>query len=243
MNSWGHWAFPNLCPAARIGLLTVLCLWAQPCGAGSRIFLADNNVLDSERTLLAYAVNIHRTPVQNWPGYGIYLKDGLFLTAAHVVGRGWLTRPKVVISGTEYPTKIVKEGSFEGVDLTLLHVDEQLLPMRLRMRQMSICRDAPSPGERVVTIIPETAALTHVVAPDVIPASARKFRTAVADVAGTGNSGSGVFDSQRRCLLGIMSRKISQAGRRANGQQATRDIAKYFVPAADIESFLSNGSQ
>jgi hypothetical protein len=38
-------------------------------------------------SLLAYAVNIHQTPMQSWgPGYGIYLGMGLFLTAAHVAG-------------------------------------------------------------------------------------------------------------------------------------------------------------
>ena len=46
--------------------------------------------------LLVYAVNIHRTPVQPWTGNGIYLWNGLFVTAAHVVGAGWMTRPKVV---------------------------------------------------------------------------------------------------------------------------------------------------
>ena len=61
--------------------------------------------------LLVYAVNIHRTPVQPWTGNGIYLWNGLFVTAAHVVGAGWMTRPKVVIDGQEYPTLIVKEGA------------------------------------------------------------------------------------------------------------------------------------
>src|SRR2546429_7287128 len=34
-------------------------------------------------SLLVYAVNIHQTPMQSWwPGYGIYLGRGLFITAA-----------------------------------------------------------------------------------------------------------------------------------------------------------------
>jgi hypothetical protein len=51
----------------------------------------------------------------------------------------------------------------------------------------------------------------------------------IADVASTGNSGSGVFDQTRKCLLGIMSRKFVSDG---------RDIAKYFVPANEIREFL-----
>src|SRR2546429_9949563 len=85
---------------------------------------------NADDSLLPYAVNVHRTPMQTWgPGYGIYLGKGLFITAAHVAGRGWFTRPKIAIAGQEYPTRIVKEGSFEGTDVTVLAVQESLLPM------------------------------------------------------------------------------------------------------------------
>lgn len=191
-------------------------------------------------TLLPYAVHIHRTPLQSWgPGAGIYLGQGLFITAAHVVGRAWLTRPKVVISGKEYPTGIVREGSFEGTDLTILSIDEDLLPMRLRLRRTTICKDPPSAGEQVVTVVPEAVVRSHVLSPKQIPKGSRRFSTAIADVAETGNSGSGVFDVQRQCLLGIMSRKISQSQTRTDtGKSETRDIAKYFVPAVEIAGFL-----
>jgi len=191
-------------------------------------------------TLLAYAVHIHRTPMQSWgPGFGIYLGKGLFITAAHVVGRAWMTRPKVVIAGQEYPTSVIREGSFEGTDLTILSIEESLLPMRLRLRQTALCKAPPKPGENVVTVVPEGAVRSHILAPKQIPAGARKFSTAIADVANTGNSGSGVFDAQHRCLLGIMSRKISQSRTRPDtGKSEARDIGKYFVPAAEIAGFL-----
>ena len=189
--------------------------------------------------LLVYAVNIHRTPVQSWPGYGIYLGKGLFITAAHVVGSGWLTRPKVVIGGQEYPTLIVKEGSLETTDLTLLSVDESRLPLRLSLRRNPLCSNAPVPGERVITVIPDGTARSQVIAPETLPISVRKFNTVIGDVARTGNSGSGVFDADRRCLLGIMSRKISQSRKRLDtGKTETIDIAKYFVPASMIAAFI-----
>jgi len=191
-----------------------------------------------DNSLLAYAVNVHRTPMQTWgPGYGIYLGKGLFITAAHVVGRAWLTRPKVVIAGQEYPTDVVKEGSFEGTDLTFLSIEESLLPMRLRLRRNSLCKEPPWPGEQVVTVVPEGTVRSHVIAPERLPIGVRRFSTVIADVAKTGNSGSGVFDAQRHCLLGIMSRKITQS-RTNNGKTETRDIAKYFVPASEIAAFL-----
>src|ERR1700730_7238554 len=186
-------------PKLLFGVLVLMFL-VGPCSA--------ENADDS---LLAYAVNIHRTPMQTWgPGYGIYLGKGLFLTAAHVVGRAWMTRPKVVVAGQEYPTSVVKEGSFEGTDLTLLSIEESLLPMRLRLRQNTLCKEPPRPGQDVVTVIPEAVVHSHILAPARITVSVRRFSTAIADVAQTGNSGSGVFDAQHRCLLGIMSRKISQ---------------------------------
>ena len=194
-------------------------------------------------SLRAYAVNVHRTPLQTWgPGYGIYLGKGLFITAAHVAGRAWLTRPKVVIGGQEFPTQVLKAGSFEGTDLTLMSVEEGLLPLRLRLRQTKLCEHAPKSGDQVVTVIPEAAVRSHIIAPERIPIGVRKFSTAIADVRGTGNSGSGVFDVQRKCLLGIMSRKISQSRTQpGTGKTETRDIAKYFVPAAEIAAFLPSG--
>src|SRR3984885_11044685 len=39
-----------------------------------------------QASLTAFAVHIHRTPQQPWPGYGVYLGNGLILTAAHVAG-------------------------------------------------------------------------------------------------------------------------------------------------------------
>ena len=193
-----------------------------------------------DESLLAFAVNVHRTPMQTWgPGYGIYLARGVFITAAHVVGRGWLTRPKIAIGGQEYPTNIVKEGDFDGTDLTLLSVEESLLPMRLRLRKNSLCSEPPWPGEEVITIVPEAAVHSHVLSSQKLPADVRKFSTVIADVAQTGNSGSGVFDARRRCLLGIMSRKIS-VSRQKSGESKPeiRDIAKYFVPASSISAFM-----
>jgi hypothetical protein len=212
----------------KLGLALLLTVLAQP-----------GFTLDMSDSLLAYAVNVHRTPLQSWPGYGIYLGSGIFITAAHVVGRAWMTQPKIAISGVEYPTRAVKEGSFEGTDLTLLSVDEKLLPMRLRLRRLTLCRTPPKPGQQVVTVVPEGIASSHILSPERLPQNVRQFSTVIADVARTGNSGSGVFDLKERCLLGIMSRKITRTvGSAAARQPQTIDIAKYFVPAAEIAKFL-----
>lgn len=195
-----------------------------------------------DETLLAYAVYVWQGAAQNAPaGAGIYLGRGVFITAAHVAGHAWMTRPKIVSNDQEFPTRTVKEGSFEGTDLTLLSVDEHLLPMRLRLRSMKLCTSPPFPGEEVVTIVPGAAVRSQVLFPARLPADLRRFATAIRDVAHTGNSGSGVFDVRQRCLLGIMSRKLSTSRKPLGGKPLVEDIGKYFVPAADITAFLPAG--
>jgi hypothetical protein len=213
----------------RIILGAIFLLFLSSSGRGEHL----------DESLRDFAVNIHRTPMQPWPGYGISLGKGLFITAAHVVGRGWMTRPKVVIAGREYATRIVKEGSFEGTDLTLLAVDQNLLPLRISLRRMVLCKAPPYVRQPVVTVVPEAVVRSYVVSPDRLPPAARQYNTVIANVARTGNSGSGVFDAKQRCLLGIMSRKISTSSKRS-GKVETRDIAKYFVPASEIAAFLTN---
>ena len=191
--------------------------------------------------LTALTVHINRTPKQSWPGYGIYLGNGLVLTAAHVAGDVADTKPHVVIAGQDLPATLVKQGSLDSVDLTLLSIDGTKLPVGLQMRRTPLCEHPPFSGERVVVAIPEGTAPSRVVPRQAIPADLRgRFDTAIADVASTGNSGSGVFDAGDLCLLGIMSRKISVTLRpfTVGALVRTVDIAKYFVPAAQIKAFI-----
>jgi hypothetical protein len=195
--------------------------------------------------LKPFAVHVNRTPRQPWPGYGIYLGNGLILTASHVPGIFASTKPHVVIAGQDLPAGLVKEGALDSVDLTLMSIDAAKLPIRLQMRRMPLCERAPYAGEAVVVATPEGTARSRVLPRQAIPAELRaRFDTTIADVATTGNSGSGVFDAANLCLLGIISRKISvvqQGSRFGAPVSATRDIAKYFVPAPVIRAFIPPG--
>ncbi len=191
----------------------------------------------------AFAVNIFRNPRQSWPGYGIYLGDGLVLSAAHVVGRSTLGNPSVAIAGRTVEAKVVKEGEFETVDLTLLRIDVRQLPPSLGLRLMPICRTPPRAGQAVIVVTPQAVSTSHVLSPKALPADLQggRFDTLIADVATTGNSGSGVFDPTSPCLMGIVSRKIQVAAtpRRDPGAKPKMiDIAKYFVPAQQILQFI-----
>jgi hypothetical protein len=195
--------------------------------------------LSPDDSLRLYAVNIVQDPPQPWPGYGIYLGKGLVITAQHVVGSAARTKPNVRIAGMDLPAHAVREGNFEGVDLTLLSIDDQKLPIYLQMRRMPLCEKPPWTGEPVIVAIPEGTARSHVMSPQLLPFTIRRrLSTVIRDVATTGNSGSGVFDAGNKCLLGIMSRKIYVPANSADPESKEKDIAKYFVPASTIRAFI-----
>ena len=160
-------------------------------------------------------------------GSGIYLRSGLIITAAHLTGPN--SKMGATVAGVSLPAQILKQGALENVDLSLLKVDDEKLSA-IALPQMQLCVAPPWPGDPVIVVDAERTSISRIVSPQVLPFVFRtKFTTLIADVANTGNSGSGVFDPARKCLLGIMSRKFAVGG---------KDIAKYFVPAAEIRNFL-----
>ena len=63
---------------------------------------------------------------------------------------------------------------------------------------------------------------SQIVPPQVLPFTLRtKFSTLIRDVATTGDSGSGVFDPSRKCLLGIISGKLT-----SHTTEGDKNIAK-----------------
>ena len=203
---------------------------------------ASSAAVSSDDELKQYAVHINRTPRQAWPGYGIYLGNGLVITAAHVPANVAETKPHVVIAGEDLPAALVRQGSLDDVDLTLLS--------DRRSQASGAFADAPDAALQKAILRrrsrcrrhPEGVAPSHVLPTALIPRDLRgRFDTAIGDVATTGNSGSGVFDAGNQCLLGIISRKISVGQRRTGlGPSPVHsvDIAKYFVPASVIKGFI-----
>jgi hypothetical protein len=166
-------------------------------------------------------------------GSGVYLASGLVVTAAHLTAVD--AKMSVSIAGVVLPAKVLKQGSFEDVDLSLLSVDEEKLSASVRLVRMQLCEAPPWPGDPVIVVDAVRAARSHIVSPRVLSFSLRsKFSTLIGDVATTGNSGSGVFDPNRKCLLGIMSGKFL-----SHTTGGDKDIAKYFVPAVAIRDFMA----
>lgn len=198
--------------------------------------------LDDGDSFRIYGVHIDRTPKQPWTGLGIYLGRGYVLTPAHVAGVGFWRNPRVEVGGQDLPTKVLKDGHFHNVDMTLLWVDEQQLPVRLGLRRLILCQNAPWVGEEVVVATPESTAPSHVMSPYLLPLNTpAKFSAVIPYAPQTASSGSGIFDTNRKCLLGIVGGKISrneivqEDGRLVS---RPRDVATYFVPASTIADFI-----
>jgi len=197
---------------------------------------------DGDDALRPYAIHIDRTQGEPLNGYGVYLGNGIAITAAHVVGGGDATKPQIKIAGERLPTKIVKDGHLSDVDLTILSVDTRQLPESLASRHMRLCENPHGTGEPVIVTTPDGVARSYIMSPSLLPSDLpAKFRTVISYVAETGNSGAGVFDANEKCLLGIISRKISVIQiKQMNGQvvRESVDIAKYFVAASEIAKFM-----
>ena len=121
----------------------------------------------------------------------------------------------------------------------MLSIDQEKVSARVTVSRMPICEAPPWPGDSVIVVDATSASRSHIASPSMLNFIIRnKFATLISDVATTGNSGSGVIDPNRKCLLGIMSRKFT---REEGGKK--RDIAKYFVPANEIRAFIAAASK
>jgi len=217
---------------AYFALATVIgCLLPRPVSAQP-----------TDDDLRIYAVNVVKTaPFEKQStGYGIYLGQGIVITAAHVVGN-WpiFTHPRVLIAGQDLPAKVIKEGSFETTDLALLSVEQAALPMRLRLRRNPPCNTYPTIGTEVINVIPEGTTRARIISPLLIPVQLRKRFDTLID--SEKSSGSGLFDAERKCLLGIMSGKVEKYHYQLENVRIRGYVdgyAGYFVSAAKIAKFI-----
>ena len=165
---------------------------------------------------------------------GVYLGNGLVITAAHVAGSG---TKGVRIDGLNVPAALIKAGSYPELDLSLIYMDQGKLPDSLRERRMTLCQEQPPVGAPVILAAPQGITRTSIASTMLIPPEYRtKFPTLISDGSTDGKSGSGVFDAEKKCLLGILSQKFIN-------NIDHKNIASYFVPADTIRSFIPVGSE
>jgi hypothetical protein len=179
----------------------------------------------ADDSLRLYAVNIRTN-------YGVYLGKGLIITAAHVVGSPPQTNLRVRSAGMDLPASAIKVGNFERWTWRSFPLKRRSSPSVYACAACRFAKTLRGPVSRPSSPL------------QLLPADVRtKFPTVIRDVATTGNSGSGVFDAGSKCLLGIMSRKLVQRLKGADGGGGETDIAKYFVPASTIRTFILGAIQ
>jgi hypothetical protein len=197
-------------------------------------FVINSAQADStDNSLQIYVVQMLQGSEQSLAGAGVYLGNGLVITASHVAGPD---HPGVRIGGLNVSAKMVKGGSFEATDLALFSMAEEKLPMKLRLRRLPLCQKAPEVDAPAILAAPGGITRSRIVSPLLLSPDYRiRFPTLISDIETSGKSGSGVFDAERKCLHGILSAKISN-----NLKQA---IGTYFVPASTIQSFVPDGAR
>ena len=220
----------------------------------------------TDDSLEVYVVRILRGAEQNLGGAGVYLGRGLVITAAHVAGPntsgvridGLDVAAKLIKTGT-FP---LLDLSLVGMDEEKLSVSLRLRRMPLCRQPPQVGAPvivaAPQgitrsrilsplllsadlrwkiPGVPVIVTARQGLTDSHIISPLLDRGNLRwKVAPVISDGSTSGKSGSGVFDADKKCLLGILSQKISNTAER-------RDIATYFVPASTIQSFVPTGTR
>ena len=200
-------------------------------------YSASSYAQNPDDALKVYAVNVVRDHPQSKEPFvssGIYLGQGMVITVAHVIGPNLRVR----IAGRDLRVDIIKQGSSDTTDLALLSVDELNLPVSLLLRRNPLCKEPPKAGDNVVVVVAGGTVRSRII-------SRGGINAFIGDVSTTGDSGSGVFDAQKRCLLGVLNAKISDFYYLVKNGSVVRDLgrgsidtAKHFVPASEIADFI-----
>jgi hypothetical protein len=179
-------------------------------------------------------------------GSGVYLGDGLVLTAEHVIKYD-PTHPAttVLLDGVRTPGAVVFDGvKDDGVDLALVKIGAELLPVkRLEQEPVRVCADNPAPDKKVIVAALGMVSDTTTYSSPMMREGDKTVSTAdqggwtniLATGYHQGNSGGGVFDPVHGCLWGILSFEMG-------GEVAGGAVVDYtaFVPASRIAPFLAD---
>ena len=164
-------------------------------------------------------------------GSGVYLGDGLVLTAAHVITVNPAdATATVVMDGWRNEARLVASGA-PGLDLALLRIAPETLSLQRRsLKPVEACASGTSPNQPVVVASLGTVSLSKTIGAPIQSNSLNgDWSTILATGYGHGASGGGLFDAQKGCLAGIIIIEATGAA-----IQLTE-----FVPAAKIGMFLA----
>src|SRR5262249_1502381 len=118
---------------------------------------------------------------------------------------------------------------------SLISMEQRKIRAHLHGRRMPLCQGQPPAGAPVIIAALRGITRTSIAPPTVIaPEYRTKYSTLISDGSTDGKSGSGVFDAEGKCLLGILSQKFTN-------DIDHKGIASYFVPASTIHPSSLSG--
>jgi S1-C subfamily serine protease len=164
-------------------------------------------------------------------GSGIFLGDGLVLTAAHVVAPDpQMPTASVIMDGWRTDARLLTTAP-AGLDLALLKVSsEDLSLQRRQLPPTALCATGTGPNQPVVVAAQGTVSLSHTVGAAIRSTTLNgDWTNILATGYSHGASGGGVFDAKKGCLAGILV-----IGASGQGIEVTE-----FLPAAKIAAFLA----
>ena len=245
---WTYWSALYWATATHIGRILGQSMQIGAVLISSVVLLASLSgyAQSADDNLKLNAVGVINVPPFKMPfsGFGIYLGGSTIITAAHVVGHWPLfSNPTIVIQGRETPVKVIKKGAFPQLDLARLSIEQSSLPASVGLRRIALCKEPAQSGTNVLVVYPDKTLRSRIISSRaIIPQYRNQFGTLISEPQG---SGSGVFDANKRCLLGIISAAITRSepiGAPAlpfSFQIAWNASVGYFVPATTIATFLS----
>jgi Trypsin-like peptidase domain len=240
-------------PVGRLFLIAASCLLATvlPSSAQTRSASTGAALYDVDH-LNAYTASIgwklvrvdgNTTTVCRGEGSAIFLGSDLFITAAHVVDQNpfsdecadaGMTDPIIEFGTTELPAKILaiqpwdSEGGLtyaDGMDLALVEVDSRMMQPELRTDSPHrLCESDLT--EQGVEVAVSTKYGTYSSKTEL---STTELYSRIDFPAKRGDSGGGVFDKTRYCLLGI----ISSGGSRGANYVTTAVVRRFLDQFAD----------
>jgi hypothetical protein len=179
-------------------------------------------------------------------GSGVFLGNGLVLTAEHVVKYDPAhSAVTVLVDGVRTPGTIVFDGTKEGIDLALVKLGAEVLSVkRLAQTPVHVCEHNPAPSQKVVVAasgaVSDAATIPSPIASQdgtyiTTGAGGETWTNILSTGYHPGNSGGGVFDPAHLCLWGILSFEL---GGKLGGNGPAVDFTA-FVPATRIAPFLN----
>ena len=221
LRSYRRWVLENIAPWVMRS-----CLAGLPVSAALLVGASAMNVR-SPFTQYAVVVSGH---------HGVYLGDGLVVTANHVAG----TQPSVEMAGRAMAADVLKRGSGD-VDLALLSI-RQHFPKWLPNPKPDLCAEHLRAGEPVTVVLPQGVFASEVLSLfDLRVPVPLRMQNDLIRYLPEADSGTPVFSSKQGCLAGIISHKLTETqAAPSNGHVSDgRDVAFYLQPASEIRSLLS----